>query len=397
MIVTRLRLEDLRAIEAAELRFAPGMNLIVGVNGVGKTSILDALGVCLSAIVKRTSRLQQSTTPLFAKDVRACRDALTIECEVRLADRYVTYRVRRSSSSGTSSKADLVGRMPEPDESSENGVPLAIMFSTNRATTKADVPHKAAVGEAFASALSGRVFRLGEMAAWLRAQEVLRDERSRSARVLATLESAIQRFLPGYRNLRPEGEGRRPQLWIDRESMSIPVQQLSDGERGNLALVLDVSRRLALANPNLADPAAEAEAVVLIDELDLHLHPKWQRRIVHNLAAAFPRCQFIATTHSPQVIGEVPHDHIQIIADGEVYSPPHSFGVDSSRVLEEVMEADPRTKKVHELLGEISRTIGRERFEQGRELLEELVAILGESDPEVTRVRTLLDFLEGEE
>ena len=164
-----------------------------------------------------------------------------------------------------------------------------------------------------------------------------------------------------------------------------------------MALALDLTRRLALANPRLEDPVSEAEAVVLIDELDLHLHPKWQRQIVHSLAAAFPKCQFIATTHSPQVIGEVPHDRIQIIADGEVYSPSHSFGVDSSRVLEEVMEADPRTKEVHELLGEISRLIGRERFERGRELLDDLVGILGESDPEVTRVRTLLDFLEGEE
>ena len=75
---------------------------------------------------------------------------------------------------------------------------------------------------------------------------------------------------------------------------------------------------------------------MLIDEIDLHLHPKWQRQIVHKLTEVFPRCQFITTTHSPQVIGEVEHDRIQIIANGEVYSPTHSFGVDSSRLLEEI-------------------------------------------------------------
>ena len=78
---------------------------------------------------------------------------------------------------------------------------------------------------------------------------------------------------------------------------------------------------------------------MLIDEIDLHLHPKWQRQIVDKLTKTFPRCQFIATTHSPQVIGEVGHNRIQIIANGEVYSPTHSFGVDSSRVLEEIMDA----------------------------------------------------------
>ena len=127
--------------------------------------------------------------------------------------------------------------------------------------------------------------------------------------------------------------------------MPLPVAQLSDGERGLLAMVFDLTRRLTQANPEMEDPAAEAEAVVLIDEIELHLHPGWQRRIVRNLTETFPKCQFIATTHSPQLIGEVEHDRIQIIADGQVYSPTHSFGVDSSRVLEEIMGADPRTRK----------------------------------------------------
>ena len=136
---------------------------------------------------------------------------------------------------------------------------------------------------------------------------------------------------------------------------------------------------------------------MLIDEIDLHLHPKWQRQIVHNLTAVFPRCQFIATTHSPQVIGEVRHDRIQIIADGEVYSPTHSFGVDSSRVLEEIMDANPRTAAVEELLKKVCREVGKRRYETARELLAQLVARLGEDDPEVTRIRTLLDFMEGAE
>ena len=146
----------------------------------------------------------------------------------------------------------------------------------------------------------------------------------------------------------------------------------------------------------MTDPAVEAEAVVLIDEIDLHLHPKWQRQIVRNLTAAFPRCQFIATTHSPQVIGEVEHDRIQIIADGQVYSPTHSFGVDSSRVLEEIMDADPRAQEINALLSQISQEVGKQRYGSARGLLVQLVGKLGEDDPEVTRIRTLLDFMEGE-
>ena len=175
------------------------------------------------------------------------------------------------------------------------------------------------------------------------------------------------------------------------------MRHLSDGERGVLALVLDLTRRLAQANPEIPDPAAEAEAVVLIDELELHLHPGWQRRIVRNLTETFPKCQFIATTHSPQIIGEVEHDRIQIMADGEVYPPTHSFGVDSSRVLEEIMDAEPRAAEVEELLNKVSREVGTQRYDNARGLLVQLVDRLGENDPEVTRIITLLEFMEGEE
>ena len=184
---------------------------------------------------------------------------------------------------------------------------------------------------------------------------------------------------------------------IDRSATTLPVELLSDGERGVLAMVLDLTRRLAQANPAMEDPAAEAEAVVMIDEIELHLHPAWQRQIVHNLTAAFPRCQFIATTHSPQIIGEVEHGRIQIIANGEVYSPTHSFGVDSSRVLEEIMDANPRTREVKALLSEVSQEVGKQRYESARGLLAQLIDRLGENDPEITRIRTLLDFMEGEE
>jgi predicted ATP-binding protein involved in virulence len=161
-------------------------------------------------------------------------------------------------------------------------------------------------------------------------------------------------------------------------------------------MVLDLTRRLAQANPNMTDPAANAEAVVMIDEIDLHLHPQWQRQIVRNLTATFPKCQFITTTHSPQVIGEVQHERIQIISDGQVFSPLHSFGVDSSRVLEEIMDARPRTEVVQALLSEISVAVGNKNLGRAKEVLAELITQVGESDPEVIRSRTLLEFMGNE-
>lgn len=417
MIVTSLKLANLRAIKAVELRFQPGFNLIVGVNGVGKTSVLHALGVCLSAVTKQANKLRNRVEAFSIDDIRIGADALTVECGVRIGEQehsYIVHKPREASAPqktkvgmpreqvhDTPERSEFMGDALSPMSGNEpGGRPLAVLFSTNRAVPSERAPGKGViaggVAVAFADAFTDRELRLGELGAWMKVQQFLRAERPAAGRLLAACEDAIARFLPGYGNLQIGSEDR-PRLWIDRSTTTIPVRQLSNGERGTLALVLDLTRRLALANPDLTEPASEAEAVVLIDEIDLHLHPKWQRQIVQNLTRAFPRCQFIATTHSPQVIGEVTHERIQIIADGEVYSPTHSFGVDSSRVLEEIMGADPRTKKVKGLLLEISQVIGKQQFDLARDLLAQLVDRLGDADPEVTRLRTLLDFMEGTE
>jgi predicted ATP-binding protein involved in virulence len=417
MIVTRLKIANLRAMEAAEFRFQPGFNLIVGVNGVGKTTVLDALAVCLSAAVKQANKLRTRVEAFTPDDIRVGAEALTVECGFRCGKTGHTYLVHkpRETSAPQEKKAgmpreqvhdtpernEFIGQAPAPvSEKEPGGRPLAVLFSTNRAVPSERAPGKGVaaggVAAAFADAFARRELRLGEFPDWMRVQESLRKEHSAAARVLAAFENTVARFLPDYTDLRLDGDGGR-QLWINRGKTAMPVRQLSDGERGILALVLDLTRRLAQANPHLDDPAAEAEAVVLIDEIDLHLHPKWQRHIVHNLREAFPSCQFIATTHSPQVIGEVEHERIQIIADGLVYSPSHSYGVDSSRVLEEVMDSDPRTKAVKELLSQISQAIGKQRHEHARNLLARLIEQLGETDPEVTRLSTLLDFVEGKQ
>jgi len=417
MRVTKVKLANLRAVETAEFRFQRGFNLIVGVNGVGKTSVLDALAVCLSAVVKHLNRVRTIVKSFALDDIRIGADFLDIECGVQIGDRehiYLIHKPRdvsvaRENMAGmpreqiheTPEKTGFLGTAPSPVTGLEpDGRPIAVLFSTTRALPSERTPGKgvAAGGTAaaLADAFANRELRLGEMAAWMRVQEALGAGRPAASRALAALSEAVARFLPGYTNLHVGGEDRQ-KLLVERGDTTIPVRQLSDGERGALALVLDLTRRLAQANPAMVDPAAEAEAVVLIDEIDLHLHPKWQRQIVGNLTATFPRCQFIATTHSPQVIGEVEHDRIQIIADSQVYSPTHSFGVDSSRVLEEIMDADERTPEVKELLSRVSREIAGDHFERAGEVLNELEVRLGQDDPDVTRARTLLDFMEGKE
>ena len=420
MRVAGLKLANVRAIEAAEFHFRPGFNLVAGVNGVGKTTVLDALAVSLSAIVDRAVGHRRAAVSFGTDDIRMGVGALQVECGFELAGEIETYTLHKPRESVVAPKEmDQFSRqetgqsantaptfeefypgMPvEGEVRGSHGRPLAVLFSTNRAVSSERAPPKSAaaggVNAAYSGALSDRrELRLAEFEGWMRAQEALSSERPAAKRVLAAFETAVTRFLPNYRNFRVGGAGKRGSLLlIDRGDVTLPIQSLSDGERGVLALVLDLTRRLVQVNPEMDDPAAEAGAVVLIDEIELHLHPSWQRRIVGNLEETFPKCQFIATTHSPQAIGEVEHDRIHIMADGEVYSPTHSFGVDSSRVLEEIMCTESRTASVNELLSTISVAVGDDRYDDTRPLLAELSRRLGENDPEVTRIRTLLDFM----
>lgn len=416
MIVTSLKLANVRAIKSCELWFRPGFNLVAGGNGVGKTSVLDSLRVCLSAFVRKANDIRARVESFGVDDIRAGADALTVECDAqfdRMEFRYVFHKPREDSPQqvsevGTSrlqfhfttTRSGFIGRAPMALPGARpGGRPLAVLFSTKRAVPSERTPSKRAaaggVTAAFADAFAERELRLGELAMWMRVQGAFRSKRPLARLVLGAFEDATKLFLPGYSNLRPESD--HPRLLIDRRGRTIPVRQMSDGERGVLALVLDLTRRLVQANPEMEDPVAEAEAIVLIDELELHLHPKWQRQIVRKLQTTFPGCQFIATTHSPQVVGELAHDRIQIMTDGGVHSPTHSFGVDSSRVLEEIMGAPPRTQEVEELLARVSREVGEQRYEKARESLAGLVERLGENDPEVTRIRTLLEFMEDED
>ncbi|MYD26022.1 MAG: AAA family ATPase [Gemmatimonadetes bacterium] len=439
MEINSLKLANIRAIEAAEFRFQAGFNLIVGANGVGKSTVLDALRICLSRILPLATDSRAKAMSFDISDIRNnfpfldAELSMTIGCEkfrftrrqwrdVFAADNAEYLKKLRRKIMESERLRDrarsLLRELEEPHGVSDSDTfapskselkntayaasvaPNCVFFSTNRSVvSNSKVTKSRTAGgksAAYAEALVSRPMHIAHFANWMRVQETLAEEQNEAKRHLQVLRSAVTRFLPNYESLRPDDE-KSTRLMIKQGENELDVGQLSEGERGVLTLVLDLARRLSQANPSLDDPLREGHAIILIDEIDLHLHPKWQRQIVHKLTETFPLCQFIATTHSPQVIGEVPHECIQIIAeDGEVYSPTYSFGVDSSRVLEEIMDADPRTSEVRELLSRLSQVIGKEQFNQALGLIDQLAVRLGDDDPEVTRLRTLLEFMEGE-
>ncbi|MBP2549688.1 putative ATP-binding protein involved in virulence [Neorhizobium galegae] len=439
MKITSLSLFNLRGFEFAEFTFNPQFNLIAGINGAGKSTVLDTIGACASHIHRQVQSVRINPFGFDAEDIRfgspfadatiyfsldghECRFTLREWREAVVRDdpanierlRREILEIERPGERPRTLMRELADTLSSPEPTlfnppvadmkgwaaQERSAPLVMHFSTRRSMlTERDVEGSKTVAAkypAYFNALRNSMLSIVQTADRMRAQRVQAAEHPPSRRAVELLEEAISTFLPQFSNLRPSEEGP-PRILIDYEGVTLDIRQLSDGERSVLVLILDIARRLTQANPTLEDPMREAEAVILIDEIDLHLHPQWQRKIVGDLTRTFPNCQFIATTHSPQVIGEVAHEQIQMIDGDNVFVPSHSFGVDSSRVLEELMNTAPRNASVEGRLATIARLIDAQKTEDARTALKALAEEIGESDPEVVRAKLLLDFLEGDD
>lgn len=388
MRIKRLQLANLRAFEQAEFDFQEGMNLLVGVNGVGKTTVLDALCVCLSKIIPEITASRSRSLPFVEEDIRVDSKFMTVSCSFEFQGKdftYVTHKNRESSvprDSGkpreqvweTPDKEDFQPPLPKSfdglDKEAEQ--PLGIFFSTRRSLVSDSSPSKtsAAGGQtaAFADALSRRELRLQEIAYWMRAQEVQGEELPLALKHLSALKRAAKCFLPECENLRAE-TSPKPRLLVDKSGKELDIRQLSDGERGMFALVLDLAQRLSQANPKLEDPVTNGSAVVLIDEIDLHLHPKWQRTVVTQLTETFKNCQFIATTHSPQIVADVAPEHVLLFKDNKLIRPDRTLGMDSNWILRFLMEADDRPSDVSKAIKSVELLIKEGDFEKARQLI----------------------------
>ena len=143
----------------------------------------------------------------------------------------------------------------------------------------------------------------------------------------------------------------------DSEKVSIPVSSLSDGVRAVFFMVADIAFRCVKLNPHLRALAAqETEGIVMIDEIELHLHPSWQQKILDTLQIIFPKIQFIVTTHSPQVVSSVPSECVRIIDQGKVFYAVGTEGAEASRVLKRIFgteafpENNPQRIKLNKYL-----------------------------------------------
>ncbi|MBT9584235.1 AAA family ATPase [bacterium] len=229
------------------------------------------------------------------------------------------------------------------------------------------------------------------MTEWILQQTMIELQQRRKSVHLAAIEAAVCRGVRARRfvfNLKYNclelhlGEGE-----------VVPFEQLSDGYRNMVALVADIAWRACVLNPHLGAEVAETvSGTVLIDEIDLHLHPRWQRRVLVDLKSAFPNLQFVVTTHSPQVLATALRAEVRLLAGRAIQATPFVEGRDANGLLRDAFDVEERPAETEAAIQELAELIEGERYEQARRKLSSLTATLGPDDPAIIRANFELEL-----
>ena len=173
------------------------------------------------------------------------------------------------------------------------------------------------------------------------------------------------------------------------------LHSMSDGYRGTISLIADIAYRMATLNPALREHVLETPGAVLIDEIDLHLHPRWQARILDDLVRIFPNVQFITTTHSPVVVASVPRNNIRILEECSTAIPAtETRGRDASDILNTVLGATSRPENVMQLFASFNRAIDEEDYRTAKDVIINIESLIGGDDPDVIAAKTTLELEE---
>lgn len=452
MEVKKITLHNIGRFSKLDIPLAPlqdlagNVTVFVGNNGSGKTSILRALATSLSWLVARIQSEHSNGSPIPELAIKNNENSAAIDLSVVDPDltfvniEYLTNpnqpftwtvtkarKGRKNTFKSDYSELTLLANeyrlQLSLDQANENkmSLPLIAFYSVERVVI--DIPLKIRNKHTFLqldgydkSLSQGVDFR--RFFEWFREREdtenetglsdemleqlrsVLGDDKetwtklselkaSNRDRQLTAVRSAIYRFMPEFSNLRVQ---RKPRLHmsIDKNNKSLDVAQLSQGEKSLMALIGDIARRLAVMNPGLENPLM-GDGIVLIDEIDMHLHPKWQRSLVRQLSTTFPNCQFVLTTHSPLVISDSKAALTYMIGDDdELTRLPSLYGEDANSVLLDIMDTNVRNANVNIQLNDLLDAIHDSKLTEAKTLLEKLEVDLPSQNLELAKAKLLL-------
>lgn len=423
MTIEKLFYMDFRGIHNLEIKLAGKSTILYGINGVGKSSILAGINLLYASIINRLVRQKFKQSIKFEdSDIRYRKASAVIAAEFGFEDIqdffYISRQMDRSSKRYVNPRKDqfesliehfeklYIGKMEiDADnnliyQNEQFNIPVFVNYGVNRLVIKTPlrISKKMSYGQysTYEKAIENQI-AFDRLFEWFLEQEIyetqLRKENKEYEDVpLKAVKTAMLAMLDGFKDIHIMVKPYSMKVYKGAETLDI--LQLSDGEKCTLALFGDLARRLAIANPAMQDPL-EGQGVVLIDEIELHMHVSWQRKIINVLKRTFPNIQFVITTHSPQVLGEVTADYNVFMLERQQEEIcckricPY-FGVDSNTVLEDAMHTDSVSYVIKHKVESMYDLLDNKEYDKAEKVADEIDQITCNRNADTVKARIII-------
>lgn len=425
MKIKNINLKNFRCFEELVIDLNERCNVIVGVNGAGKSTILDALAISIgtyfakiptaySLPIQKEDILRKSylTGSIISAEYQF---PVVISTEGIVSGEYIEWKreingLKNKTTVKNASNLIEVGHIQQ--QNIQNGrtdtiLPIIAYYGTGRLYKKKN-NRSTKQGYKKSSRLDGYTDALSsgtnekQLLRWFEDMTLIKIQEDREIPELRTVKTAIEKcFEIGNKdvsdvsiNYSVKSKDIEVSYRKNDQIEKLPLHMFSDGIRITLTMVADIASRMAKLNPQLLDKVLESPGVILIDEIDMHLHPSWQSRIITSLLETFTNVQIITTTHSPIVISNIKSEYLRILKNNEIMRPLVDYNREIEDILNIIMETDYRPEEVRELINQIHQNIENKELVKAKKLLNQLKDLLGEKDSEVLSARNSIELEE---
>lgn len=418
MYIKKIEIKNFKAIDYISLDFKPGVNLVIGDNGVGKTSILEAVTVALHGIMTGIAgvpvrNIRQEDIRFMVGKFGGASAGITyfnpteVICDLEFRDKHYHWtRSRKDESPKLNTKMEgkeICQKFKEMTNNPEEILPLISFESEARVWQN----RRGDFGKELKKKLNDR--RCGYIGcldysldvrgiqAWCLKMEMEAFQQEAKIPEYESFKEIIAVFMKKISEL-----DKKPVLryslqlneMVYREKEEMPISNLSAGYQSLLWMIMNLAYRLALLNPGQAESLRETEGIVLIDEVDMHLHPKWQWNVVNALQEALPNVQFIIATHSPIVISACKDARLILLdQDQKVSYLPDAYGYSMKDVLELRQGSSEKPKEILQLLQRFEEAFNRDDLTEAEKIIEEMKDKMGKEHSDVKNAERELEMI----
>lgn len=426
MRIKKIGIENFRCYQNLTLNLNDKYTVLIGENGAGKSAILDAISIALGNYISyfansfgiKKDDSHYKIYEIGSKIEREHQFPVKINAISEINNQIIELnRVLKSEKSRTSNieTKNIIEYSKQTLKKIKDGnqeiiLPLVAYYGTGRLwIQKRERTQPKKVDQSNTTRLDGYIDCLSSasneklMLKWFKNMTYLELQEGHKIPELEVVKKAVSLCYKSVnlniRNVNFFFSVKSDELELeikfnDGRIESLPLRLLSDGIKITLSMVADIAYRMAVLNPQLLDNILEkTPGIVLIDEIDMHLHPAWQKKIIKDLCDIFPKIQFIFTTHSPSIISNVYAENIRILSQSGVTEPINTtYGRDINSILREIMSVDVRPKDVTDKIENFYTNIDEENYESAERDLKDLKLILGQNDSDYIKAKVSLEL-----